>query len=220
MKGRIKAVLFDLDGTLLDTAPDMASAANQVLREFGLPPLTERQIQANTSLGARGLLRVGFGDEMKDKDKDIDALRLSFLKHYEQNICRATRMYDGVPELLNILSQQNIPWGIMTNKPGFLTRQLLPYFPPLQNAQALVCADTLAVAKPHPEPLIHAAEQLNVRPESCIYVGDIRNDIVAAKAAGMHSAVAAWGYIDDSIDPHDWDADLIFNNIENILSLF
>ncbi|MDD1781759.1 phosphoglycolate phosphatase [Enterovibrio sp. ZSDZ35] len=218
MKGRINAVLFDLDGTLLDTAPDMANAANQVLIEHGLTPLSKAQIQANTSHGARGLLRAGFGKEIEGKD--VDALRLMFLKHYEKDICRATSMYSGVPELLQALTKQSIPWGIMTNKPGYLTHQLLTYFPDLQNAQALVCADTLPVAKPHPEPLILSAERLGVTPESCIYIGDIQNDIVAAKAAGMYSAVASWGYISTTTDPLDWEADLIFNNIEKVLSLF
>ncbi|KXF82177.1 phosphoglycolate phosphatase [Enterovibrio coralii] len=218
MKGRINAVLFDLDGTLLDTAPDMANAANMVLKEYGLPPLSDEQIQANTSHGARGLLKTGFGDQIEGKD--IDSLRLSFLKHYERDICRATCMYEGVVELLQALDAKNVPWGIMTNKPGFLTHQLFTYFPALQQTRALVCADTLPVAKPHPEPLIHTAELLNVSPRDCIYIGDIQNDIVAAKAAGMYSAVAAWGYVGKGVDPLEWEADLVFNKIENVLSLF
>ncbi|WP_028022738.1 HAD family hydrolase [Enterovibrio calviensis] len=218
MKGKIKAVLFDLDGTLLDTAPDMANAANNVLRDHGLPPLTDTQIQANTSHGARGLLKAGFGQSLQGMD--LDQLRLAFIDHYANSICTATTPYDGVDTLLSELTERKIPWGIMTNKPGFLTEMLIPYFPFLAHAPALVCADTLSRAKPHPDPLIYAAGLINVLPSDCLYVGDIKNDIVAAKAANMYSAVAAWGYIGDEQNPSEWDADLTFNSPVGILSLF
>lgn len=218
MKGSVKAVLFDLDGTLLDTAPDMASAANNVLKEYGHPPLSEAQIQANTSHGARGLLRAGFGEAIHGKD--VDQLRHSFLAHYADNICTTTTLYQGVEELLEQLSVQNIPWGIVTNKPGFLTGMLLPYFPLLLQARTIVCADTTPHAKPHPTPLLHGASILTVEPAQCLYVGDIQNDIIAAKAANMYSAVAAWGYIGKDDQPEQWEADQIFNTPEKILSVF
>lgn len=218
MKGHINAVLFDLDGTLLDTAPDMAHAANMVLKDHGLPALSQAQIQAHTSHGARGLLRAGFGDALAGKD--IDQLRLAFLDHYAENICRATTIYSGVRELLHTLSTRKVPWGIVTNKPGQLTGMLLPYFPELLAAQTIVCADTTPHAKPHPAPLQHGAAMLSVPAQHCLYVGDIQNDIVAAKAAEMHSAVAAWGYIGTGEDPGQWEADLIFNKATEIQSLF
>ncbi|USH01518.1 HAD-IA family hydrolase [Grimontia kaedaensis] len=218
MKGSVEAVLFDLDGTLLDTAPDMANAANCVLRDHGLPPLSESQIQANTSHGARGLLRTGFGDALQGKD--LDQLRLSFLEHYAENICTTTTLYSGVIELLEQLTERQIPWGIVTNKPGFLTGMLLPYFPLLLQARTIVCADTTPHAKPHPAPLLHGASILTIKPEQCLYVGDIQNDIVAAKAANMMSAVASWGYIGETDRPTEWEADQIFNKPVEILSLF
>ncbi|MBV7297660.1 HAD family hydrolase [Enterovibrio paralichthyis] len=218
MKGIIKAVLFDLDGTLLDTAPDMANAANNVLKDHGLPPLKPEQVQALTSHGARGLLKAGFGNALEGKN--IDELRLAFLDHYATSICIDTNLYAGVNELLNGLSEKGIPWGIVTNKPGFLTGMLLPYFPELLQARTIVCADTTPHAKPHPAPLLHGASILAIAPEQCLYVGDIENDIVAAKAASMYSAVAGWGYIGKDDDPCLWEADLIFNKVEEILSLF
>ncbi len=218
MDVNVKAVLFDLDGTLLDTAPDMANAANCVLADYGLSPLNARQIQANTSYGARGLLRAGFGDHIEGKD--LGALRESFLQHYANNICTTTQIYSGVVTLLDGLEAMNVPWGIVTNKPGFLTEMLLPYFPRLLSTGTLVCADTLSKAKPHPDPLLHAAKQLGVDNQACLYIGDIEGDIIAANAANMISAVAAWGYIGSEHKPLEWDADLVFNKPEEILSLF
>ncbi|MEZ9523491.1 HAD family hydrolase [Enterovibrio norvegicus] len=218
MDVNVKAVLFDLDGTLLDTAPDMANAANCVLADYGLSPLNERQIKANTSYGARGLLRAGFGNQIEGKD--LDALRQSFLHHYANNICTTTQLYPGVVTLLDGLEAMNVPWGIVTNKPGFLTEMLLPYFPRLLSTGTLVCADTLSKAKPHPEPLLHAAMELGIDNQACLYIGDIEGDIIAANAANMISAVAAWGYIGSEHKPLEWDADLVFNKPEEILSLF
>ncbi|OOF29009.1 MULTISPECIES: phosphoglycolate phosphatase [Salinivibrio] len=201
-------VLFDLDGTLLDTAPDMGMAANRVLAEYNLPPLSQEQIYRHTSHGARGLLTAGFGD--KAKEQDPIALRARFLHHYGQAICSGTTLYEGIEALLDLLEHQAIPWGIVTNKPEGLTHQLLTFFPRLQQAQVIVGADTYAHAKPHPLPLLEAAKTLNCAPEHCFYVGDIENDMLAARAANMGAAVAAWGYTggDDVISK--WEADHIF----------
>ena len=217
MAMKIKAVLFDLDGTLLDTAPDMADAANRVLADYDQPPLTQQQIQANTSMGAKGLLTAGFGtipDHL-----DIMALREEFLRYYEDNICVNTSFYQGVTALLAQLEAKGIQWGIMTNKPGFLTDMLLPFFPELQRAQTIVCGDTLAVAKPHPEPLLHASQQMGVNHQDCIYVGDIEKDMIAAKAANMAGYVAGWGYIGDDHTPADWHAQGVLSHPSEILAV-
>ncbi|UTV28668.1 HAD family hydrolase [Photobacterium atrarenae] len=200
----IRAILFDLDGTLLDTAPDMAEAANRVLADYNQAPLTDEQIKANTSYGARGLLTAGFG--AIPAHLDADQLRREFLHYYQQNICEGTSVYRGINKVLAYLEAHQIPWGIMTNKPGFLTELLLPFFPELLKAQVVVCGDTLAVAKPHPEPLLHASELLGIPHTACAYVGDIEKDMIAANAARMHGLVAGWGYIGQTHHPEAWQA--------------
>ncbi|MDV5169432.1 HAD-IA family hydrolase [Photobacterium rosenbergii] len=217
MAMKIKAVLFDLDGTLLDTAPDMADAANRVLADYDQPPLTQQQIQANTSMGAKGLLTAGFGNI--PAHLDIMALREEFLRYYEDKICVNTSLYQGVTALLAQLEEKGIHWGIMTNKPGFLTDMLLPFFPELLRAKTVVCGDTLAVAKPHPEPLLHASQQMGVDHRDCIYIGDIEKDMIAAKAANMAGYVAGWGYIGDEHTPSDWHAQGVLSHPSEILAV-
>ncbi|PSW18386.1 phosphoglycolate phosphatase [Photobacterium sanctipauli] len=215
MATAVKAVLFDLDGTLLDTAPDMANAANKVLADYNQPPLQEAQIQAHTSYGAKGLLTAGFGEIPTHLDP-LD-LRQQFLDYYQQKICVSTSLYQGIPQLLRYLEQQGIPWGIMTNKPGFLTDMLLPFFPELMRAQTVICGDTLSVAKPHPEPLLHASEMLGIHHEDCIYIGDIEKDMIAANAACMTGFVAGWGYIGKQHTPDDWQAEAILSHPEELI---
>lgn len=217
MSSPIKAVLFDLDGTLLDTAPDMANAANRVLAEYNLGPLTEQQIKANTSYGAKGLLNAGFGTIPSHLDSQL--LRQQFLDYYQQSICVGTSVYRGISHLLDYLQQQAMPWGIMTNKPGFLTERLLPFFPELLKAQAVVCGDTLAQAKPHPEPLLHASELLGIAHTDCAYIGDIEKDMIAARAAGMHGYVAGWGYIGEEHTPHTWQAKGVLATPEALIEM-
>lgn len=217
MAMKIKAVLFDLDGTLLDTAPDMADAANRVLADYDQPPLTQQQIQANTSMGAKGLLTAGFGTI--PENLDIMVLREEFLRYYEDNICVNTSLYQGVTTLLTQLEEKGIQWGIMTNKPGFLTDMLLPFFPELLRAQTVICGDTLPVAKPHPEPLLHASQQMGVDHRDCIYIGDIEKDMIAAKAANMAGYVAGWGYIGDDHTPSDWQAHGVLSHPSEILTV-
>ncbi|GAB6262183.1 HAD family hydrolase [Photobacterium sp. R1] len=214
---QLHAVLFDLDGTLLDTAPDMARAANRVLADHQIQPLTPMQIQANTSYGANGLLKAGFG--AIPAHLDPLHLRKLFLDYYHSEICLETKAYDGILLLLRYLNENEIPWGIMTNKPGFLTQRLLPFFPELCQTEVIVCGDTLDKAKPHPEPLWHACELLKVLPENCLYVGDIEKDMIAARAAGMPGAVAGWGYIGEEHDPSLWQADVILPEPESLIHL-
>ncbi|ELR67481.1 phosphoglycolate phosphatase [Photobacterium marinum] len=217
MSSPIMAVLFDLDGTLLDTAPDMADAANKVLADYDYGPLTEEQIQANTSYGAKGLLTAGFGTVPSHLDHS--QLRQQFINYYQQNICDGTSIYSGITSLLTYLELEKIPWGIMTNKPGFLTEQLLPFFPELMKAQTVVCGDTLSVAKPHPEPLLHACELLGASHHQCAYVGDIEKDMIAARAASMSGYVAGWGYIGERHAPDSWQASGILAQPESLIDV-
>ncbi|CAH0533018.1 N-acetylmuramic acid 6-phosphate phosphatase [Vibrio stylophorae] len=202
-----RAVFFDLDGTLLDTAPDMALAANLVLADYDLPPLSEQHIQANTSLGPHGLLGAGFATLPPAKLQALSEtiIREQFLRYYSQNLCVGTQLYQGVVELLEQLNQANICWGIVTNKPRDLTEPLLAQFLPLTQHHILVCADDLPRAKPHPDQLNHVCQQLALNPADCFYVGDIQNDIIAAKGAGMAPIVAGWGYTDGALnDAQHW----------------
>lgn len=217
MSPPIRAVLFDLDGTLLDTAPDMADAANKVLADHHHGPLTDEQVKANTSYGAKGLLSAGFGTI--PSHLDAQQLRREFLGYYQLNICEGTSIYRGINKLLAYLEGQQIPWGIMTNKPGFLTELLLPFFPELLRAQVIVCGDTLALAKPHPEPLLHACELLGVSHTACAYIGDIEKDMIAANAASMHGYVAGWGYIGTEHTPSSWQAKGILPTPEALIDM-
>ncbi|RXJ73648.1 HAD family hydrolase [Veronia nyctiphanis] len=214
----IESVLFDLDGTLLDTAPDMGRAANIVLKLHGQPPLSDEQVRKCSSFGSRGLLLDGFNGDIPEGIMPL--ARKQFLDAYSADINRGTQYYPGILSLLDALDEKGLKWGIVTNKPGDLTEQLLRFYPRLESADTIVSPDTLSVAKPDPSPLLYAAQQLGTHPESCLYVGDVKSDVVAAKAANMKSGVAKWGYISDHGQISDWEPDQIFNSPTQILSLF
>ncbi len=198
------AILFDLDGTLLDTAPDLGAALNTVLRREQRPEVTAEAYTPLASHGSTGLLRHAYGDEFEARR---DELREAFLAAYANDIMVNTRLYQGVDELLKALAEREIAVGIVTNKPLALTRQLLPHFPDLSALKAVVCGDTLPVAKPHPEPLLHAAELLGVEPRQCWYVGDAERDIEAGLAAQMFTILARYGYLTKEEQRADWGAD-------------
>ncbi|HKO87757.1 MAG TPA: HAD-IA family hydrolase, partial [Burkholderiales bacterium] len=179
----IKAVLFDLDGTLADTAPDLAGALNILLREQGAPLIEFEKARPLTSIGARGMIKAGLGIE--PLHPEFETLRDRYLQIYRDNICIDTRLFDGVPELLTALEAQKIAWGIVTNKHERFTAPLLKALQLDIRAACVVCGDTTAHAKPHPDPLLHAAKLIGVAPRDCLYVGDDVRDIQAARAAGM-----------------------------------
>lgn len=212
----IKGVLFDLDGTLLDTAGDMGAAANHVIASLGLPTLSDEILQCTTSDGSYALLRAGINEALIEQH-GIEALRGQMLAFYRQNLCHHTQPYEGVPELLAWLNYYDIPWGIVTNKPSVLTLPLLAELPLFDNCRITVSADTLAFKKPHPAPLLYAAEQLVVAPKQCVYIGDHKRDIEAGRAAGMTTIAAIWGYISAGEDPYLWLAD---HQTPTVLSLF
>lgn len=206
-------VLFDLDGTLLDTAPDLGAAVNHVLVNEGFAPLSDAIIRQTTSHGALGLLRAGLGNERLEA-LGSNRLRTALLDYYAANLCIGTHPYEGMLALIEWLDKQLLPWGIVTNKPAFLTKPLLAALPELANCGVAVSADTLPVRKPDPAPMFFACEQLGVKASHCLYIGDHVRDIEAGRNAGMRTAVAGWGYLSDNEDPAQWGADLHFDTVQ------
>jgi 2-phosphoglycolate phosphatase len=192
------AVLFDLDGTLLDTAPDMAGALNELRHEERIGALPFDLVRPLVSHGATALVRLAFpGADTAAFAK----LRTRFLAIYRGRLARETRPFEGVLDSLARLDANGIPWGIVTNKPGWLTEPLLKKLAPLDGARVIVSGDTLAERKPHPAPLLYAAAKLGVAPARCIYIGDAERDVLAAQAAGMRAFVALFGYIPVDAQP-------------------
>lgn len=200
-----KAVLFDLDGTLIDTAPDMGGALNSLLLEEGLEPIPIERIRPYVSQGGLVLTRLGFGGKVPESE--IEPLRQRFLDHYRAIVANDSRLFDGYEGILSELEARSIPWGIVTNKPEWLTHPLLQQLDLAERSGVVIGGDTLEHRKPHPLPLQVAAERLGVNTEQCLYVGDDERDIVAGKAANMKTLVAAYGYIEDGTDIERWGAD-------------
>jgi 2-phosphoglycolate phosphatase len=216
MKSRIAAVLLDLDGTLLDTAPDLATALNAVLRQQRREPLPFHLIRPWCSEGSQGLLGLGFG--IKGDHPDFVQLRMDFLQAYHQNLLEKTVIFPGMAEVLNYLVANHVPWGIVTNKPVALAEKLVKAFD-LPNCKCLVGGDSLAKRKPEPEPLLYACTQLNCAPEKCVYIGDAQRDMEAAKRAHMLAIAALYGYRTVHDSPDDWQADFYINSPHDIIPL-
>ncbi|GAB3539058.1 phosphoglycolate phosphatase [Noviherbaspirillum agri] len=196
------AVLFDLDGTLADTAPDLAAAINSIRVARGLAPTPYELLRPVASAGARGLIGAAFG--LKPEDAGYDELRITFLDNYEAAIAVGTVLFEGIESMLTSLEEREIRWGIVTNKPARFTDQLVPRIG-LGKAQCVISGDTTAHAKPHPAPLLEAASRLSLRPQDCWYVGDDLRDIQAGHAAEMATIAAAWGYC-GHVEPSGWGA--------------
>jgi 2-phosphoglycolate phosphatase len=208
------AVLFDLDGTLLDTAPDMAAALNALRKLEGLGPLPFPEIRPHVSHGAARLIKIGFDCESGER---FDALRSRFLDLYRADLAVGTRPFEGIDEILGELERQGIAWGVVTNKPGWLTDPLMSALSLHERAGCIVSGDTLPERKPHPMPLLHAAKLLDTDPGDCIYVGDAERDIQAGRAAGMKTLVAGFGYLSGDDDPSSWLADAILTQPTDLL---
>lgn len=202
----IRAVLFDLDGTLADTAADLGAALNRLRAERGLPALSVAEVRPYASSGARGLLRVGLG--LAPGDSAYETLREAFLAHYDSRLCVDTRLFPGIPELLGRLGARGLAWGIVTNK---ATRFTTPLVRALGiSPGCVVCGDTTPHSKPHPAPLLHAAGALSLAPAQCCYVGDDLRDVQAAHAAGMRAVAVEYGYHGvDNGGPRGWGADSV-----------
>ena len=201
----LRTVLFDLDGTLADTAPDMAQALNLLLKEKDYQPLPFDTIRPWVSHGGLELVRLGFGEERGDVE--LENLRQRFLEIYAENLCRETHLFPGIPQLLAMLSKNGFNWGVVTNKPGYLTEPLVAQLTIQPPPACIVSGDATTNRKPHPEPMLLACKQAGSDPHECLYVGDAERDIHAGKQAGMKTLVALFGYITDSEDPETWGAD-------------
>jgi phosphoglycolate phosphatase len=204
----VKCVLFDLDGTLLDTSYDFAYALNQTLKHFSQPPLRYQDIRKVVSQGGLAMTQLGFpnlsGDELEEK-------RQHFLKVYFDNIAHHTQIFPGLESGLEHLAKVNIPWGIVTNKPGWLTEKLLEHISFPSQPLSVISGDTLENRKPNPEPMHLAAKQCGVSPDKCIYLGDHPRDIEAGINAGMKTGAAMFGYLPEPADANAWPADLFFH---------
>lgn len=213
----IDAVLFDLDGTLIDSAPDLGAAADKLRTDRGLPSLPFQDYRPHAGAGARGMLQVAFG--MTPEHPDFPALREEFFVNYETCMTQRTYAFEGVAELIDQLTQRQLAWGVVTNKSKRFTEPLTRAMPLFASARAVVSGDTTPHSKPHPEPLLEAARRLGLAPARCLYVGDDERDIVAGHAAGMGTIAATYGYLGRKTDVASWGAHARINSPLGLLQL-
>lgn len=215
MQRSIRAILFDLDGTLIDSAPDLGAAADQMRVARGMPSLPMADYRPFAGSGARGMLRVAFG--MQPEDAEFPAMREEFFQNYERRMTQDTTVFDGVADMLNRIVAQQLQWGVVTNKSKRFTEPLSRQMPLFASAGAVVSGDITPHAKPHPEPLLEAARRIGVDPQDCVYVGDDERDIIAGKAAGMHTVAAVYGYLGEKQSVAHWEADDVINSPHELL---
>lgn len=201
----IRGILFDLDGTLADTAPDLAFTLNTLLNENNLQSLAFEKIRPVVSHGATALLHLGFN--LEPDDPRLESLRQRFLDIYSENLANDTRIFPGMKGLLEAIEQHDMKWGVVTNKPAWLTEPLMARLGLQQRAACIVSGDSTRNRKPHPEPMLHACRQLDILAQHCLYVGDAQRDIEAGHRAGMKTLIAMFGYIGDDDRPDQWQAD-------------
>ncbi|RYX93815.1 MAG: HAD family hydrolase [Comamonadaceae bacterium] len=212
-----RAVLFDLDGTLIDSAPDLGAAADKMRLDRGLPSLAYENYRPMAGAGARGMLGVAF--DMTPEHADYPAMREEFFLNYEGCMTQRTFAFDGVADLIGELVSRHLPWGVVTNKSKRFAEPLTRAMPLFATAGAVVSGDTTPHAKPHPEPLFEAARRLGLEPGDCIYVGDDERDIVAGLAAGMGTVAATYGYLGKQADTAAWGAHAQINSPLALLKL-
>ncbi|HSS71184.1 MAG TPA: HAD-IA family hydrolase [Casimicrobiaceae bacterium] len=211
----VRAVLFDLDGTLADTAGDLAAALNRVRADRELPPLAVALLRPRASDGTRGMLDAGLG--VTREHPEFDALKDAFLDYYQSSLWEHTRLFPEADGVLEEIERRGLRWGVVTNKATRFTLPLLEQLRLAQRAATIVCGDTTAQPKPHPAPLLHAAAALAVDPSSCVYVGDAERDVLAARAAAMKSIVASYGYIHVDERPETWAPDGFIASLPGLL---
>lgn len=211
----VDAVLFDLDGTLVDSAPDLAGAANDLRAARGLQALPFSALRPLVGSGARGMVGAAFG--IAPGHADFDALRDDYLARYERRLLQQTDVFAGTDAVLRAMEQAALPWGIVTNKATRFSKPLAEALPVLQRRAVLISGDSTAHTKPHPAPLLEAARQLGVPPQRCVYVGDDLRDVQAGRAAGMATLVAAWGYLGNGAPVDSWQADAVLQRPHELL---
>lgn len=212
----IKAVLFDLDGTLLDSAPDLIATLNYLRAGLGLPPMPDDDLRHFASRGAVGLIKAGMPP---CDDETLGAWREAFLGHYKDNSLIYSRPFDGVELMLSELQDRGIPWGVVTNKMEFLSIPLLEKMGWLSSLSALVCGDTVSSSKPHPEPVLEACRTIGIEPENALMVGDDPRDIEAGNLAGCHTAFALYGYSDKESRVEMAQSTILINSPQDILGI-
>ncbi len=215
MTNNVETILFDLDGTLLDTHLDLSGALNRVLEDHGQPPLPTESLRSLASKGSMVMVCRAFG--CQPEDDQAKSLLNRMLNAYEENIAVHTRFFPGMDSILEKIEASGRKWGIVTNKPGYLTDRLLNILTMPSTPGIVVSGDTLTVKKPHPLPLIHACNHLRGDPASTIYIGDDERDVQAGRSAGMRTLAASWGYIAAEEDPHAWGADEVIDQAADIL---
>lgn len=215
MPTNIGAVLFDLDGTLADTAPDLIAALNHLLVTHGLEAKPYDEMRPHVSNGSVAILEAGFGFGIENPQ--FESLKQDFITFYLNNICRHTTLFEGFEQLLNELEQRSIPWGVVTNKPAYLTDPLMSELGLAERAACIVSGDTTAQSKPHPEPILHACQLVGVAPQQTLYVGDAVRDIEAGQRAGTHTLAALFGYLAEDDEPESWGADGLVECPLNVL---
>lgn len=212
---RVEAVLFDLDGTLIDSAPDLAGAANDLRASRGMAPLPYETLRPMVGAGARGMVGIAFGRQ--PGDAGYDELRAAFLARYAERMLHATRVFDEVEPVLGALDDAGLPWGIVTNKAMHLAEPIVAGLGLGARASVLIGGDSTPFAKPHPEPLYEATRRIGAVPGRCVYIGDDRRDIQAGRAAGMAALAAAWGYLGLGEPVEAWGADAIMHRPDALL---
>ncbi|PCJ22142.1 MAG: phosphoglycolate phosphatase [Gammaproteobacteria bacterium] len=211
------AVLFDLDGTLIDTAPDFVYIVNKLLGQENKPPLPDAEIRNCVSNGARALITLAF--DLPIEHPDFEPLKKRLLDLYDQHIAVASQLFEGMEACLNLMEANNIPWGIVTNKPSRFTDPLLDRLGLAQRSAVTICPDHVKNTKPDPEPLFKACQRINVEPAQCIYVGDHVRDIEAGNRADMTTITALYGYIGHNEDPLTWQADHAVETTQDLIKL-
>lgn len=213
----INTILFDLDGTLLDTAPDMVAALNILLENNQQAPLPFTAVRNSVSKGSLALVKLGFNKTLNNLTAEqIHKLQQDYLNIYSQHLCIDSGLFAGMADVLARLEASEVPWGIVTNKPGWLAEPLLKQLQLSHRAACIVSGDTTLRRKPFPDPLLHACELIQRQPQQCVYIGDNQRDIDAGNAAGMQTLVAQYGYIDATEKPEQWGADGMLEHVEQL----
>lgn len=213
----IRTVLFDLDGTLIDTAPDMAAALDILCQEEGQTPLPFDAVRPIVSNGSLALVKRAFGKDLDEAS--LERLKQRYLEIYQQHLAVHSKLFKEMDALLKKLEDRNIQWGVVTNKPGWLTEPLMAALKLADRAACIVSSDSTANRKPHPEPMYYACKLTGSEPHQCVYVGDARRDIEAGLNAGMKTIIAEYGYIDDNEDTDSWRADYRISSPADLLKL-